>query len=132
MLSKECWLLIGFACALTLFLVGCSRQAEPLSAVAIEHEFSPQPPRVGPATVTVRLADGSAKPTTGARIQVEADMTHAGMNPVFADAIEAEPGRYQAQLKLQMAGDWIILLHITLPGGKKLERQFDLTDVQPN
>lgn len=59
-------------------------------------------------------------------------MTHAGMNPVFADAIEAEPGRYQAQLKLQMAGDWIILLHITLPGGKKLERQFDLTDVQPN
>ena len=95
LLSKECWILIGFACALTLFLVGCSSREESPSAVAVDYEFSPRPPRAGPATVTIKLADRSAKPITGASIQVEADMTHAGMSPVFANAKEAEPGRYE-------------------------------------
>ncbi|MGA8430526.1 MAG: FixH family protein [Candidatus Sulfotelmatobacter sp.] len=132
LLSRKCLVLVGFTCAVTLLLVGCSRQGEPPSAVAVDYEFSPQPPRVGPATVTVKLADRSTKPITGARIRVEADMTHAGMSPAFGDAKETEPGRYQAQLKLQMAGDWIILLHIILPDGKKLEREFDVRDVRPN
>ena len=50
-------------------------------------------------------------------------MSHAGMAPVFDDAREIEPGRYQAHLRFEMAGDWVILLHVTLPGGQKLERQ---------
>jgi hypothetical protein len=35
-------------------------------------------------------------------------------------------------LEFQMAGDWVILLHVTLPGGKKLEQQIDVRDVRPN
>jgi hypothetical protein len=31
-----------------------------------------------------------------------------------------------------MAGDWVVLLHIALPGGKKLERQIDVKGVRPN
>jgi hypothetical protein len=30
-----------------------------------------------------------------------------------------------------MAGDWVILLHGTLPDGEKLERQFDVREVGP-
>jgi len=30
-----------------------------------------------------------------------------------------------------MAGDWIVLLQITLPNGQKLERQFDVKGVLP-
>jgi hypothetical protein len=87
---------------------------------------------VGVTTVTLKLADRTSKPIAGARIVVEADMSHAGMSPHFADAKEAEAGRYQAQVEFQMAGDWVILLHITLPDGKKLERQFDVRGVRPN
>jgi hypothetical protein len=54
------------------------------------------------------------------------------MSPVFGDAREIEPGRYQARLRFEMAGDWVILLHVILPGGQKLERQFDVPDVRPN
>jgi hypothetical protein len=54
------------------------------------------------------------------------------MAPVFAEAREIEPGRYQAHLRFEMAGDWVILLHVTLLGGQKLERQFDVRDVRPN
>lgn len=68
----------------------------------------------------------------GARATLEADMSDPGMAPVFAEAKEIEPGRYQAHLSFEMAGDWVILLHVTLPGGQKLERQFDVRDVRPN
>ena len=58
-------------------------------------------------------------------------MSHAGMSPVFDDAREIEPGRYQAHLRFEMAGDWVILLHVTLPGGQKLERQIDVPAFDP-
>jgi hypothetical protein len=83
-------------------------------------------------TVSFKLADAAARPVTGARIAIEADMSHAGMVPQFAEAKEAEPGRYQAHLRFEMAGDWVILLHVTLSGGKKLERQIDVKGVRPN
>ena len=76
--------------------------------------------------ITFRLADPAAGAITGARVTTEADMSHPGMAPVFAEAKEIEPGRYQAHLSFGMAGDWVILLHIALPGGQKLERQFDV------
>ncbi len=59
-------------------------------------------------------------------------MSHAGMSPRFAEAKETGPGSYQARLEFAMAGDWVILLHVTLPDGKKLERQFDVKGVRPN
>jgi hypothetical protein len=78
------------------------------------------------------LADSAAKPITGAQIAIEADMSHAGMSPRFAEAKEADPGRYDAHLEFPMAGDWVILLRVTLPDGKKMERQFDVSGVRPN
>ncbi len=110
----------------------CSRRSESPDLITIEHQISPEPARVGVATITFKLADAGGKPITSAKVAVEADMSHAGMTPVFADAMEAQPGRYQASVKFQMAGDWILLLHVTLPGGKKLERQIEVRGVRPN
>jgi hypothetical protein len=59
-------------------------------------------------------------------------MSHAGMAPSPGEAKEIAPGRYQASLTLEMAGDWVILLHVILPGGQKLERQIDVRGVRPN
>ena len=57
-------------------------------------------------------------------------MSHAGMGPVFGEAKEIEPGRYQGSLELSMGGDWIVLLHLTLPDGQKSERQFEIKGVR--
>ena len=35
-------------------------------------------------------------------------------------------------VEFQMTGDWVILLHVTLPDGKKLKRQIDVRGVRPN
>jgi hypothetical protein len=100
--------------------------------LVVVFEAEPQPVRVGAVTVDFTLADAASKPVTGAHLNAEADMTHAGMSPVFGNAQEKQPGRYESMLKLGMAGDWVILLHGTLPTGEKIEKQFELRNVQPN
>ena len=116
----------------TLLITACSRPADASHKITIEHEFSPEPARVGPAVVNFRLVDPAGKAVSGAHIALEADMSHAGMSPVFGEAREIDPGRYQAHLTFGMAGDWVILLHVTLPDGQKLERQIDVRGVRPN
>jgi YtkA-like len=96
----------------------------------VEEEITPQPVVVGPAEVTVRLADAQGNPLTNARLTVEGNMSHPGMSPVFADAKETSNGRYQANMDIAMAGDWVLLLHIKLPGGKLVERQVDVKSVR--
>jgi hypothetical protein len=123
--------LAGLACFAMLFVISCTRPADPPALIAIEQTISPEPAQVGPAAITLKLADAGGKPIAGAKIAIEADMSHAGMSPVFAEAKEGKAGRYQAHIEFPMAGDWVLLLHIRLPGGKKLERQIDVKGVRP-
>lgn len=131
-LAKPSRSILWFTCAAFLLITGCSRPAGLSRAITIEHEIAPVPARVGPAEVTFQLRDSAANLIKGARIALEADMSHPGMAPVFAEAKEIEPGRYQAGLMFPMAGDWVILLHVDLPGGQKLERQIEVPGVRPN
>lgn len=123
--------LLLFPCVAAIFGNGCSRPIDSSPAVTVEHAISPEPPQVGPATVLLKLADQAARPISGAHITLEADMSHAGMAPVFAETRETGPGQYQAQVKFAMAGDWVILLHVRLSSGQTLERQFNVGGVRP-
>src|ERR1700722_15498180 len=98
-LPKECQRFLLLACAATLFFTACSRPADSSRNITVEHEVSPVPARTGPAVITVRLADPAAGVITGARATLEADMSDPGMAPVFAEAREIKPGRYQAHLR---------------------------------
>jgi len=130
---KERKTLLRCACtAIGLALiVACNRAETTHPVLRIEHEIVPQPVRVGSQTVILRVTDGAGRPVPGAHIGFEADMSHPGMSPVFGVAKEVEPGRYQAQVEFGMAGDWVILLHIALPGGQAIEKQIDVKGVRP-
>jgi hypothetical protein len=52
------------------------------------------------------------------------------MAPVSSAAKEIETGKYHGTLQLTMAGDWIVLVHITLPDGQKLQRQIEINGVK--
>jgi hypothetical protein len=52
------------------------------------------------------------------------------MAPVFADARELEPGRYQSSMGLSMAGDWHVLVHVTLADRRKFDREFEIKEVK--
>ena len=111
---------------------GCTRP-QPLkrSELDITPEISPQPPRVGPVTLTIRIKDLSGKAVSGGHLTLEGNMSHAGMVPVFAEAKEIEPGRYQSVLQLSMAGDWTVTAHVTWAGNRKMDYTFEITGVEP-
>ena len=119
---------IKLLCLLCLF-AAC--RSQPSADIRITHEVVPEPPRVGQATITLRVTDSSGALVNGARIKLEGNMTHSGMAPVFADAAEFERGRYRANMELTMAGDWIVVVHVTLPDNRKLDQQFDIKGVAP-
>ena len=84
---------------------------------------------MGQTTINLRVTNVSGAPVRDARIKLDANMSHAGMAPVFADATEVEKGNYRATLELSMAGDWIVVAHVILADGRKLDQQFEINGV---
>jgi hypothetical protein len=121
---------LGLALCANLFQSGCHKASETPPDIVIERKIAPDPPKTGPATITLKLEDSAGNPINGARVSLEGNMSHPGMRPVFSEAIEAEPGRYKAALEFTMRGDWFILFHITLPDGRKLQKQMEVKGVQ--
>ncbi|HEX3470610.1 MAG TPA: FixH family protein [Silvibacterium sp.] len=124
--------LLALACLGTLAATACHQANDGASDISVQQQITPQPVHVGPATVAVQLADAAAKPVSDATIMVEADMSHPGMSPVFGAAGKTGPGSYQAHINFNMGGDWVVLLHIKLADGRKIERQVDVRGVRTN
>lgn len=111
---------------------GCNKEGASVDAQDVKLEFAmrPDPPRVGAATATIQLTDRENRPVRGAALKLEGNMNHAGMEPVFADAKETAPGKYEATLQLTMGGDWFVLIEGNLPDGRKLKRKVDVPGVK--
>ena len=118
-----------FAVAALFVLVSCGRGASDLPDVGVALAIEPEPARIGLASITVSLSDAGGQPISGAIVELEGNMTHAGMVPVSAQAWEARDGQYQADLEFTMGGDWFILVRATLPDGRSLERKVDVPGV---
>ena len=128
-LAAQRWTVAAVGCAAVLHAGGCRKAVEASPAIVIDHQIAPWPAHVGPALVTLRLTDGNGHPVRGASVMLEGDMSHPGMPPEFDATSEIDAGRYQGRLTFTMAGDWVILMHVTLPGGQKLERQMEVKGV---
>jgi hypothetical protein len=89
--------------------------ADPRRPIAVA--LLERPARVGPAVVEVRpQLDGAA--VAGATVRVVGDMTHAGMLPVVAEAIDVGGGVYRTNdFLFDMAGDWVLSVDVTYPDG---------------
>jgi hypothetical protein len=130
-LNKKSWLWLGLLLLILLaLLAGCRRSGQDLADVGVDLAVNPNPPQVGKATLTLTLRDSAGQPISGAEVEFEGNMSHAGMAPTFAQPTEVAPGRYEAPLEFNMAGDWFILVRATLPDGRKLERQVDVPGVE--
>lgn len=82
---------------------------------------------VGPAPATVHVLDGSAG-VTGADVELQGDMSHAGMQPVLATAVESEPGVYRAEeFAFAMAGDWFVTASVETVDGREAKLETFVT-----
>ena len=125
--------LLGLAGGLSIG--GCGPADAPaasVSNVSLDWRVFPDPPAAGPARIVLVLTDGSnGRPVRGAAVEIEGNMSHAGMRPVFASAREVAPGTYEAPLELTMGGDWFLLIDAKLADGGTFNRQVDLPGVRP-
>ena len=86
------------AALLLLLSLACHKNA-PSPVVALQYDVSPKPPRVGVATIDVRVMLEGAKGLNGARVELEGNMSHPGMSPVICETKEVEPGKYRGTLE---------------------------------
>ena len=88
--------------------------------ILLEVAISPTPPGVGPARLIITVRDTLGGPLVGAEIHVEGNMSHAGMAPVTATAVEQGEGLYAVpDFTFTMAGDWTLTVSATLPDGRR-------------
>jgi hypothetical protein len=108
------------------FLICCDwfkRQENKKDPVHLSWSISPNPPKVGPIEVTLHTI-------AGAEIDVEGNMSHPGMTPLYTKANESKAGAYSFKLNLNMAGDWVFFLKIKSPDGVIEERSIPLSGVK--
>ena len=113
-----------------LLLVGCQHPAASSPVVLMTYQITPQPVRTGAADITLLLRDATSRPLTGVHVNLEADMSHPGMAPVFGESMEIGGGSYRGKIGFTMPGDWVVLVHMTLPDQQKVERQIDVKGVE--
>ena len=76
-----------------------------------------------PVEFVFNLKDKDSNNISKAKIEIEANMNHSGMVPVFTEAKYLEGPTYKSTFKLTMHGEWILFLTITLPDGKVVKKE---------
>ncbi len=94
-------------------------------------EFDPRPPAVGTTGLKIILTDPESRPVRLEQLEVEGNMNHAGMRPVFTRLEETEPGHYVGTIEFTMGGDWFLLLSGQLSGGGRFHKKVDVPGVKP-
>lgn len=85
-------------------------------------------PAVGPAEVRIYLLGENNQAVSGASVTVTGTMTHAGMEPVSAEAVPAEGGLYRTEnFAFDMAGDWLLEADVTLADGGEATDELAVT-----
>ncbi|MCX7622198.1 MAG: FixH family protein [Thermomicrobium sp.] len=114
--------LIGLALVLLSASLGpaCRRGEASETVTVTVVAIDPSPPTVGPATLRLRLQRADGTPLTGlGTIEVEGTMTHAGMQPVIATAVEESEGMFVTRdFAFTMAGDWIVIVRGSVRGDR--------------
>ena len=114
-----------------LLALGCHKSIQ-TPAITFSHNVIPNPPAAGAVTIELELTDKNGLPVSGARVELEGNMSHPGMSPVSATTTEIAPGKYRGTMQLAMAGDWIVLVNVTLSDGERLQHSFELNGVRSN
>jgi hypothetical protein len=102
------------------------------SDVTVAWTIDPMPPAAATTTIVrFTLADAQGVRIGGARLRLDAHMTHPGMAPVTSDVIETSGGTYESRVRLSMAGDWVFVVSGNLPNGRRITKEIRVPAVRP-
>ncbi len=99
-----------------LALAGCSSKTDTSTTTTatahqagdftISTQFSPDPPKQGPETITIRLEDAAGNPVKGASVSIVTSMPSMSMAGPTLTAGDNGDGTYSAQTNLNYATPW--------------------------
>ena len=112
-----------------VLLAACARPAVVPPHLTVH--WTPDPAAGRDSVAEIQLNDAMARPVTGARLELEAFMTHAGMAPVIATVDEQGNGRYLARVRFTMGGDWMVRVQGTRADGGAIDVQQHVPSVRP-
>jgi len=121
---------ILLSCTVLLVAGGCRPAGQSIAETEVRLELTPNPPRVGTAQLALTLTDAAGQPLETDSLEVEGNMNHAGMVPVFATLRPTTAGRYEGSLEFTMAGDWFLLVSGQLADGRRIDQKIDVPGVQ--
>jgi uncharacterized lipoprotein YajG len=108
--------LISLVIALNLVLAGCNPPSQ--NQLTVTPETVIPPSGAGPTSFIFKITR-NGQPVTNAKVSLENNMTHAGMETATREAQEVGSGVYQAQsLEFEMAGDYVITVTAEKDGEK--------------
>lgn len=129
-MNKQIYLSTVVMAIFVLVLGACAPAAPETAAdagVQMSIEVMPNPPVVGESMVMIALKGADGTPIDDAALNIQGDMTHAGMSPVIRDVNGAAEGVYTTPFEWTMGGDWIVTVLATLADGTEIEQTFDLS-----
>lgn len=126
-------LIILLALLMLVVVTGACRQSSgggavgtPAAEITLSFAHEPDPAQVGDATLLITLRDPNDAPINDATVRVRGDMNHAGMQPVLAELDAGQGGVYRIPFEWTMAGDWFVVVNVTLADGSALSQRFEL------
>jgi hypothetical protein len=98
--------------------------------VRVALSVDPASPAAGAdSAVRLTVRDRQSRPVQGARLSIEAHMSHPGMAPIVAVARETGEGIYIARIPFSMAGEWTLVASGVLADGSRLADHVERTTV---
>jgi hypothetical protein len=124
------WGNLAILCLVSLLFVGCGGRTVDDTA-GLQITLIPAPEGFAGAYLTAQIADATGAPVTDASVKLEGNMNHAGMAPVFSEAViddadGAVDGSYRVPFAFTMLGDWIITVSVERPDGTKATQNIDV------
>ncbi|MBX3080208.1 MAG: FixH family protein [Anaerolineae bacterium] len=121
------WTVAGVV-LLIVVLAGCRQSPQATSTPDLEITLDTTTPfKMGQTELVVTLKDAQGTPIDNAKIEVQGDMTHAGMKPSLGSVDKGTQGQYKIPFDWSMGGDWVLTIKATLPDGRTASKRIEVT-----
>ena len=91
-------------------------QAQAAGDFSVATQFSPDPPKKGPETITVTVKDAGGAPVKGASVSIISNMPTMSMAGPTLSATDNGDGTYSTQTNLNYATQWTFDVKISASG----------------
>lgn len=91
-------------------------QAQTVAGFSVATQFSPDPPKQGPQTITVTVKDAEGAAVKGATVKISSKMPTMSMDGPVLTATDNGDGTYAAQTNLNYATQWVFDIAVSAKG----------------